>query len=127
MNEPNNEQASLRFLSMLVSENEQNREVILRRFREGSHGINPFTGKEIRLVEVELRDSLEQAGVLDDDAFQELFSRFVDSIINSVTWGLLMSHDKAGEDEDHRYCLREHDGADLVPYLHELWSQVKNR
>lgn len=116
----------MEFLRLQYQENTVYREAVLRRFRDGSHGKNPFTGQDIRLVEVELREHLEATGLLDDQSFNEVFDRFVESIINGVTWGLLMQHDKAGEDDHHRFCIHEQNGEALMPYLHELWTGLQS-
>jgi hypothetical protein len=37
-----------------------------------------------------------------------------------------MGHDQAGEDDElYAYKIRQHNGPDLVDYLHELWSSAK--
>ena len=119
--------ASKAFLKALAHDNKLNKETILKRFREGQHATNPFTGKELRLVEVELRELLEPTGILDDPIFDSKFNAFVQSVIESVVWGILMGHDQSGEDgEQFAFKIRQLDGPDLVNYLHELWSSTRD-
>jgi hypothetical protein len=120
-----NEESSIAFLKVLARENKLYCDTVLRRFFDGSHGVNPFTGEILNVAEVTLRECLESTGIVKDEDFRVAFKKFVESVIIGVSWGLLMEHDCAGEGDSPAFCIREHGGEDLVPYLHELWSQVQ--